>query len=124
MPETRFTEFPALSVDPRGWDFSVSIGDRCLIIFLTYDIKKYYLSFVISFDFDILHLITTFPNAIRCFSWKCKCDVTSEIQRSDVTFNVACELSSPMGKTESSTTAKHRTKSVSQVRKEDLETRC
>ena len=25
---------------PSGWDFSVSIGDQCLIIFLTYDIKN------------------------------------------------------------------------------------
>ena len=56
MPETRFIELPALSVKPRfrhyaltrGWDFSVCIGDRCLIIFLTYDIKNYKLSFVIS----------------------------------------------------------------------------
>ena len=38
MPETRFTEFPSLSVVP-GWDFSVRIGDRCLVIFLTYAIK-------------------------------------------------------------------------------------
>ena len=38
---------------PEGWEFSVRIGDRCLIIFLTYDIKNYYLSFVISFIFDI-----------------------------------------------------------------------
>ena len=29
MPEMRFTEFPALSVDPRvGIDFSVCISDR------------------------------------------------------------------------------------------------
>ena len=41
MPETRFTEFPALSVDPMV-GISVCTGDRCLIIFLTYDIKKYY----------------------------------------------------------------------------------
>ena len=89
MLETRFTKFPALSVDPRvgislsytdseiptlwwtenagnkvyqvsgiicwpeGWDFLACIADQCLIIFLTYDIKNYYLSFVISFIFDI-----------------------------------------------------------------------
>ena len=59
MPETRFAEFPALSVDPRV-GFLVCIGDRCLIIFFTYDIKNYYLSFVSSFIFDILRRITTF----------------------------------------------------------------
>ena len=26
---------------PEGWDFSVSIGDQCLIISLTYDIQNY-----------------------------------------------------------------------------------
>ena len=26
---------------PEGWDFLVGIGDRCFIIFLTYDIKNY-----------------------------------------------------------------------------------
>ena len=56
MPETRCTEFPALSIDPR-----VGISrDRCLIIFLTCDIKHYYLSFVISFTLCILRRITTF----------------------------------------------------------------
>ena len=45
---------------PEGWDFSVCIGDRCLIIFLAYNIKNYYLSFVIYFIFDILRRITTF----------------------------------------------------------------
>ena len=35
MPETRFTEFSAFSVGPpEGWDFSVCIDDRCLIITL------------------------------------------------------------------------------------------
>ena len=42
MPETRFTEFPALSVDPTVGIFSVCIEDRCLSIFLTYDIKSCY----------------------------------------------------------------------------------
>ena len=36
------------------------MGDRCLIIFLTYGIKDYYIPFVISFVFDILRIITTF----------------------------------------------------------------
>ena len=41
------------------------------------------------------------------------CDVTSEIQNSDVTFNIAYELSQPMGKTEFSSTAINRATSVS-----------
>ena len=45
------------------------------------------------------------------------CDVTSEVQNSDVTFSVACGLSQCIGKTEFSSTAKNRTSSVSQVRK-------
>ena len=49
MPETRFSEFPALSVDP-----SVGTGNRCLNIFLTNDIKNYYLSFVI----DLFHSVS------------------------------------------------------------------
>ena len=57
MPETRFTE---------GWDFSVCIGERCLRIFLTYDIKMCYLLSVISFIFDILRRLTTFANVIQC----------------------------------------------------------
>ena len=60
MPETRFTEFPALSVGPRvGISRSASETD-VLIIFLTYDINKYYLLFVISFIFYILCRKTTF----------------------------------------------------------------
>ena len=39
-------------------------------------------------------------------------DVTSEIKNSDVTLNVACELSQPMGKTEFSSIAKNGTNSV------------
>ena len=40
MSETRFTEFLALSVYPRA-GVSVCIRDGCLIIFLTYGIKKF-----------------------------------------------------------------------------------
>ena len=40
-------------------------------------------------------------------------DVTSEIHSSDVTFNVGCELSQPMGKTEFSSATRNRTNSVS-----------
>ena len=41
VPETRFIEFPVNFVSclirlPQGWDFSVFIGDRCLIIFLAF----------------------------------------------------------------------------------------
>ena len=54
MPETRFTEFLALSVDPK-----VEISCRCLIIFLTYDIKSYD---VFSIIFDILRRIMTFSD--------------------------------------------------------------
>ena len=51
MPKTRFTEFPALSIDQRvGISWSASETD--LIIFLTYDIKNYYLSFINSFFFS------------------------------------------------------------------------
>ena len=67
MPETRFTEFPALSIDPRVGISLSNIGDRCLIIFLTYDIKSYYLSFIIFSIFDILHCITTFSECYSVF---------------------------------------------------------
>ena len=40
MSETRFTDFPALS----GVGISICIGDQCLIIYLTNDIKYYQLS--------------------------------------------------------------------------------
>ena len=66
MPETRFTEFPALPV-VLGLGRLFCIGDRCLINFLNYDIKNYYLSFLISFLFEILRRIATFY--IRCFPW-------------------------------------------------------
>ena len=38
MPETRISGIIRL---PSGWNFSVCIGDRSLIIFLIYDIKDY-----------------------------------------------------------------------------------
>ena len=60
MPETRYTEFLALPVDPRAWiSLSASETNVCLF-FLTYDIKNYKLSFVMSFIFYILRRITTF----------------------------------------------------------------
>ena len=57
-PETKFTEFPALSVDLR---FGISRLHRRPMTdyFSYYDIKSYYFSFVISFIFDNLRRITT-----------------------------------------------------------------
>ena len=43
-------------------------------------------------------------------------DVTYKIYNSEGTFNVACELSKPMGKTEFSSTTKNRTNTVSKTR--------
>ena len=57
--ETRFTEFLALSIDPRDWISRSAGRDQCLIIFLTYDINNHDKSFVISFIFDILSRIRT-----------------------------------------------------------------
>ena len=84
-----------------------------MIIFLTYDIKNHSKSFIISFIFDILCSIMTFSvHHSVLFHGNGKSDVIIEIQHSDVTFNVAYELSQPMGKTEFSSTAKNRTNSV------------
>ena len=108
MPETRFTEFPALSFDPRvGISRSASETDVWLA-FLPMTLKIYYSSFVIFFHFfDILRRITTFSERHSFFfSWWRKSDVTSEIKSSDVIFNVTCELSKPMDKIEFSRTAK------------------
>ena len=60
--------------------------------FLPMTFKYVYLSFVISFIFDILRRITTVYERHSVFSWCCKNNVTSEIKSSDGTFNVACEL--------------------------------
>ena len=79
-----------------------------MITFLTYDIKNYYLSFIISYIFDILHCIMTFPGSHSVIFVRRISDVTSEIKSSDVTFNITCELSQPMGKTEFSSTAENR----------------
>ena len=99
MPETRFTELPALSIDPRVGIYWSAL-ETGLIIFLTYEIQNCHLVSVISFIFDILRRITTFSERHSVFCCWCKNDVTSEIQSSDVIFNVACELSQPMGKAE------------------------
>ena len=61
MLETRFTELSALSVDLRvGISRMFSRISACLIIFLTYGIITYDLSFIISYIFDILRRVTTF----------------------------------------------------------------
>ena len=98
MQETRFTEFPALSVDSRV-RIPGSASEIGLIIFLTYNIKNNYLheSFMVSFIFLTFYVkVTSLTSS----------DVTSEIYSSDVAFNVAYELSQPMGETELSSTAK------------------
>ena len=69
-------------------------------------LKKYYLSIIISLNFEILRRITTFSECHSVFFVVIQNDVASEIKTSDVTFNVACELSQPMGKIEFSTTVK------------------
>ena len=64
MPDTRFD---GIIRWPEGGNFSVCIGDRYLIIFLIYDIKNYFSSFVISFLFDILCRNTTFSERHSMF---------------------------------------------------------
>ena len=65
MPETRFTEFLALSVDPRvGISRPASETD---VLFLPMALKNYLLSFVISFIFDLLHHLTTFSERQSVF---------------------------------------------------------
>ena len=107
MLEMRFTKFPALTIDLMVYN-----EDQCLIIFVTYHIKNCFLLSVISFIFDILRHITTFSNSHSVFFVVMQNDIIPEIWSSDITFNVACELSQPMGKTEFSSTAKNRTYSV------------
>ena len=78
MPETRFTEFPALSVDPRVG--ILGLHRRPIFnYFLTFDIYNYYLSVVISFIFDILRRIKTFSEHYSVFFVVKQNDVTSEI---------------------------------------------
>ena len=75
MPETRLTEFPVLSVDPRDGIFR-SAPETDFELFFT-DTKNYPSFLDI---FDILRRIMTFlPNVIRCFLRWCKSDVTSKI---------------------------------------------
>ena len=48
--------------------------------------------FFLVFFFDILHRKTTFSEVVRRFSLRGISDVASELQSSDVTFNVACDI--------------------------------
>ena len=70
-----------------------------LIIFLTYDIKNYGLSFINILTFYVAKRPKRpTPKVIRCFY--VMMDVTSLLKFSVLTLlNVACELSQPMGKT-------------------------
>ena len=54
-----------------------------------------------------------FRTSFGVFSCWYKNDVTSEIYSSEVTFNIECEMSQPIGKTEFSSTAKNGINSVS-----------
>ena len=101
MPETRLTELSALSIDPRvGIYWSAWRPKFNYFSYLKYEIQNCHIVSAIAFIFDILRRITTFSERHSVVCCWCKNDVTSEIQSSDVTFNVACELSQPMGKTE------------------------
>ena len=70
--------------------------------------------------FDNLCRITIFSQNQAVFFMGCKSDEISESQNSDVAFKVALELYRPTGKTEFSSTARKRTNSVSEVRKQCL----
>ena len=77
------------------------IRDQCLSIFflsMTLKIIIYHLSFLSFLTFYVAQ--RPFANVILCFSWWRKNDIASEIKSSDVTFNAACKLSQPIGKTE------------------------
>ena len=80
MPKMRCISLPALSVYPR---VGISLHRRPMFDYVfTYDIKDNYLSFVISFIFDILSRITTFSDGhsvLFFVFWWCKNDVISEI---------------------------------------------
>ena len=80
------------------------IGDRCLNILLTYDIKNYYLLSVITFIFEILRRITIFTERHSVSPRWCK--VTSLLKFRVLMFYVNCELSHLMSKTEFTSTIK------------------
>ena len=106
MPETRFTEFPALPVDPRvGLSRSVLETDDWL--FFLPIIGSFRKSFVY---YCLKHYMTA--NSER----HSEVFIIAHKHRSlttEVTFSITCELSQPMGETEFSSTTKNRTNSVS-----------
>ena len=65
------------------------------------------------FSHSNLRRITTFYERHSVFTVVPHDDVMSEFQRSDVTLNVACELSKRMGKIEFSSIAKNRINYIS-----------
>ena len=78
MPEMRFIEFPALSVDPEVGISGFASEAKCLIIFLTHDIKIiiYNSSLILFLSFYLAK--RPFLNVIRCLNGSA-CDATSEI---------------------------------------------
>ena len=76
--------------------------------FFTYDIKNYYyISTVLHFWQHASH-----NDLPRTSFGDFRGDATYDIKKSDVTFNVSCELSQPICKTELSSAAKISTNSV------------
>ena len=79
MPETKFTEFPALSVDPKvGISRSASETDVWLFVLaMTLSINT------VSLIFDILRRIKTFESHSMIFvffSWWCKNGITIKLR--------------------------------------------
>ena len=62
LSDAKKSKFPALSIDPwvRISLYASYAIFFIIFLFLTYDIKDYYISFVISFIYDILWRITAF----------------------------------------------------------------
>ena len=118
MPETRFTSFPALFVDPKVGIYRSASETNVLLFSLPMTLKIiiYHSSFL-SFLTFILRQTSILFERHSVLLWWCKSEVISEVHSSDVTFNVVCGLSQPMGYTEYSSTAINRTNSVSKVRK-------
>ena len=85
MPETRYIEFPELSVEPRvGISRCASETDFVLyFLHMTLKIVIYHPSFVSIIDI-FRRIKKPFPNVIRCFSWRFKSDVASKIWSSNV----------------------------------------
>ena len=106
MLETKSTEFPALSVDPRV-RISLSASETDDRLFFLPNIEQKH---IISLK---LLQFTLFDGQLRRSFWVFRYGALVSFETTDVTFSVSCELSQPMGKTEFSSTAKNRTNSVS-----------